>query len=102
MLKKVGLFFMKSSDIILGFDSPSTESSSMTLPSKADLFRQVNAIQPFCRMQKSVIFPFLTIISSGWQILRLTSSARVSKLFLDKLFKKPKPSNSILLASFRY
>jgi len=63
---------------------------------------QANATHPFCKIQKSVMLPFLKIIYYGWHILLLTSYANLNKLFFDKLFKNPRPSNKILFAYFLY
>lgn len=93
---------MKFNDRIFGLAYPSTSKVYIIFPSKLDFVLQVNARHPFWRIQKSVMLPFFTIISSGWHIFLLTSSAKVNKLLFERLFKNPSPSNNILFAYFLY
>ena len=96
------LFFMKSRDKIIGFFFSLTSNFSITFPSSSEFILQVNTTFPFWRIIKSLMFPFLRMTYSGWQIFLSTISAKFSKLFLDRLLRKPSPSNKILLASIRY
>ena len=102
MLKSRVLFLMKSKDRIFGFVFSETSKFYIILLFRSELIRQVNATEPFFKITKSHTPPLLKIISSGWQIFLQTISAKFSKLFLERLFRKPSPSKRILLASILY
>ena len=53
-------------------------------------------------MRKSIGWPFLEMISSGWAIFLWTFSAKLNKDFFDSKLTKGILSNKLLFASFLY
>ena len=65
-------------------------------------FLQIYSNYPLSKIRKSIAWPFLDIIYSGWAIFLWIFYAKLNKDFLDNKFTKGILSNKLLFAYFLY